>query len=153
MKALSEIDNNDVFRTQENPYILYVEGEDDERILAAWANVLNKNEIYQKFYPYMLGGTTKKLMSDKSDMHYKALKQINPALKRILLLDYDDQATYHPEKGNSCLREWKRKNIDNYLLVPEAWVRAICYAFNETEVNLFIQPYVDIVSGFLKLKI
>ncbi|WP_046403118.1 ATP-binding protein [Odoribacter sp. N15.MGS-14] len=150
LKALSEIDNNDVFRTQENPYILYVEGEDDERILAAWANVLNKNEIYQKFYPYMLGGTTKKLMSDKSDMHYKALKQINPALKRILLLDYDDQATYHPEKGNSCLREWKRKNIDNYLLVPEAWVRAICYAFNETEVNLFIQPYVDIVRDFFE---
>jgi len=64
---LSEVDNIDIVRTQESPFILYLEGEDDERILSAWANTLGKTEVYQQFYPYILGGSTKKDMQTKAE--------------------------------------------------------------------------------------
>lgn len=150
LRALSEIDNNDVFRTEGSPYILYIEGEDDERILAAWANVLQKNEVYQKFYPYILGGTSKDVMKNRSDTHFNALKQINSSLKRVLLLDYDESESFHPDKENPCLKEWKRKNIDNYLLVPDAWIRAIRAVFKVNEADLLTQPYENIVKNFFE---
>lgn len=43
--ALSEIDNMTVVQVTQNPFILYVEGEDDERIIRAWADRLNKKEL------------------------------------------------------------------------------------------------------------
>lgn len=150
IKALSEVDNNDVLRTQESPYILYVEGEDDDRILSAWANVIDKDSIYQKFYTYPLGGRSKQLMKECSDDHYTALKQIVPTLKRVVLLDYDNEDTYHPDNNNPCLKEWKRKNIDNYLLVPEAWRRAVAIQLNESEDSLLLNPYYEIINEFFE---
>ncbi len=126
LQALSTVDNIDVVRTQESPFILYVEGEDDERILSAWANVLGKTEVYQKFYPYILGDPTKKDMKDKAKLHFDALKQIVPNVKQAILLDYDnDDVALNPSPNQPTLNEWKRKNIDNYLLVPDAWKRAV----------------------------
>ena len=150
IKALSEVDNNDVLRTQECPYILYVDWEYVDRILSAWANVINKDNVYQKFYTYPLGGRSKQLMKECSDDHYTALKQIVPALKRVVLLDYDNEDTYHPDDNNPCLKEWKRKNIDNYLLVPEAWRRAVAIQLNESEDSLLLNPYYGIINDFFE---
>jgi hypothetical protein len=145
--ALSEVDNIDVVRTQESPYILYLEGEDDERILSAWANTLGKTDVYQKFYPYILGGSTKSDMQKKADDHYKALKQIIPDLKRALLLDYDsDEVAINPPSNQPVMNEWKRKNIDNYLLVPDAWKRAVATELNEEPGSLFLSPYYEVIS-------
>lgn len=149
IKALSDVDNSDIIRTQESPYILYLEGEDDDRILAAWSKVLQKDSIYQRYYPYTLGGASKKLMKEYSDEHYTALKQIVPDLTRILLLDYDSGTSYHPDiKKNKSYIEWKRKNIDNYLLVPNAWKKAISVQLNEPSDSLFLSPYNTIVDDF-----
>ena len=151
LHALSEIDNIDVVRTQSSPYILYVEGEDDERLLSSWANILNKNEVYEKFYPFILGGSTKKEMRDKADKHFRALKQINPLVQRAILLDYDsDEVAINPKSDNIVLNEWKRKNIDNYLLVPDAWKRAICVSldYDFEKPNLYTQSYFDLIDSF-----
>lgn len=144
IEALSNVDNIDIIRTQDNPYILYIEGEDDERLLSAWANILNFTETFQKFYPYKLCGTSKHDMKDRADKHYKALKQVNPTVKRILLFDYDDPDTYHPPGDNIYLNEWKRKNIDNYLFVPDAWKRALIIELGE----LFASPLYEIIDNF-----
>lgn len=146
--ALSEIDNIDVVRTEQSPYILYVEGEDDERLLSVWAEKLGKTNVYQRFYPYILGGSTKKEMLNKADKHYKALKQIVPNVKRAILLDYDsDEVALKPEQVNLVLNEWKRKNIDNYLLVPNIWKKAVAENLNEPLDSLFLQPYYDIIDA------
>ncbi len=150
IQALSSVDNIDVVRTQDSPFILYLEGEDDERILSAWSNTLGKSEIYQKFYPYVLGGSTKKEMKDKADNHFAALKQIVPELKRAILLDYDnEEVALNPRSDQQTLNEWKRKNIDNYLMIPTAWTRAV-----ENEVKtigevdgLFLEPYNQIINN------
>jgi predicted ATPase len=143
--AMSEVDNIDVIRTQDSPYILYVEGEDDERILSAWANTLDKTEIYQKFYPYVLGGGTKTEMKNKANNHYQALKQIVPELKRAIILDYDTNDTaFHPtEQDQPVLNEWKRKNIDNYLFVPDAWKRAVGNEVNYEMDSLLYNQVID----------
>lgn len=148
INALNLVDNNDVIRTQESPFILYVEGEDDDRILSEWSRTLGREEIYQKFYPYILGGTNKQMMSERSEAHFRALKQMVPNLKRILLLDYDGESTYHPDRNNPVLHEWNRKNIDNYLLVPEAWKRAVADALGESQDSVFLAPYNQIIDDF-----
>jgi len=145
--AMSVVENIDVIRTQESPFILYLEGEDDERILASWANILNKNDIYIKFYPYFLRGSTKNDMQKKADEHYKALKQIVPNLKRAILLDYDnDEMAINPPSDQPFLNEWKRKNIDNYLLVPQAWKRVVTKEIYLD--GLFLEPYHSVIDHF-----
>ena len=148
IKALGDVDNKDVVSTQVNPYILYIEGDDDGRILSSWATVLGRREVYDKYYPYVLKGSTKELMKESADSHYNALKQIIPNLKRIQLMDYDSDDTFHPKENNPCLKEWKRKNIDNYLLVPSAWKRAVAKQLNEPEESLFLQTYYKIIDDF-----
>lgn len=148
IKALGDVDNNDVVRTQNSPYILYVEGDDDSRILSSWATVLNKREIFEKFYPYILNGSTKQQMKECAESHFNALRQIISKLKRVQLMDYDTDDSFHPDYNNPCLKEWKRKNIDNYLLVPSAWKRAVAKQLNEPEDSLFLTPYYEIIDDF-----
>jgi AAA15 family ATPase/GTPase len=145
--ALEIIDNIDVVKTQGSPYILYLEGEDDNRILSAWANTMGKSEIYQRFYPYFLRGSTKKDMMQKADRHYEALKKFVPELKRAILLDYDnDEVAINPPSDQPFCNEWKRKNIDNYLLVPDAWKRAVEKKGDFK--GLFLQPYNNVIDSF-----
>lgn len=146
--ALSDVDNSDVVRTQDSPYILYLEGEDDNRILASWAATLGISDVYEKFYPYILNGTTKQSMKDRADAHFKAMRQINNTIKRVQLLDYDTEGVYHPEADNPCIKEWKRKNIDNYLFVAPAWKRAIARQLNEPIDSLFLGPYYTVIDDF-----
>lgn len=149
LSALSDIDNMDIIRTQDSPFILYIEGEDDERILSAWASVLCKLDIYQQFYPYILGGSTKAEMKAKADKHFRALKEIVPELKRALLFDYDnEEMALNPRADQITLNEWKRKNIDNYLLVPDAWKRAVANAMDGPSDSLFLEPYNRVINEF-----
>jgi len=144
--ALEEVENIDVVSTQTSPYILYLEGEDDNRILSAWANTLRKSEIYQRFYPYILGGPTKKDMKEKAESHYKALKKFVPNLKRAILLDLDNETIFPPASQPTC-NEWNRKNIDNYLLVPDAWKQAVENRGNNIR-GLFRGPYDNAIDDF-----
>lgn len=148
IRALSDVDNSDIVRTQDSPYILYLEGEDDNRILSSWASVLGVSKVYEKFYPYILNGTSKQDMKDRAEAHFSAMRQINPAIKRVQLLDYDTEEGYHPNEDNPCIKEWKRKNIDNYLMVDSAWKRAVAKQLNEQMDSLFLQPYNTIINDF-----
>lgn len=148
VKAMSVIDNIVVIKTKQNPYILYVEGEDDERILTAWAETLGHIVTLSKFHVYKMGGTTKVDMKTRSEEHFKALTQINPNVKRIVLFDYDSESSYHPPADNAVLKEWKRKNIENYLLVPDAWKEAVLDTINERQFSLFSTKYSDVIDTF-----
>ena len=92
-----------------------------------------------------MGGGDKQSMKTRADEHFAALRQIIPEVSRLMLLDYDDRATFHPEPDNPTLFEWKRKNIENYLLAPDAWKRA-ALRFGEGE--LFVQPVLQAIDDF-----
>jgi len=95
-----------------------------------------------------LGGD-KKDMRKRADEHFAALKQIIPGVSKLMLLDYDDREnSYHPKPGNPGLVEWQRKNIENYLLVPDAWKRAALQQMQCREDYLFAQPVLQSIDTF-----
>jgi nitrate reductase NapAB chaperone NapD len=123
LTAFTDVDNIEILHCQSNPYILYVEGNDDERILKNWANTLGLHNIFNNFFVYKMGGGNKKEMSQNAKKHFLGLKKFVPDVKRIILFDYDSEEESIPT--NEVIYEWKRKNIDNYLLVQSAWHRVI----------------------------
>jgi hypothetical protein len=149
LSAMALISNEDIIRLKASPFILYVEGESDERILRAWARACDAEAALQRFTFRTMGGGSKKDMKDFAEKHSKALQQIIPELKKTMLFDYDsDESAFHPPDDNPVLREWKRKNIENYLLVPDAWKRTLINELNRETSDLFTAPLEHIVDQF-----
>ncbi|MDD4930098.1 MAG: AAA family ATPase [Gallionella sp.] len=146
-RAMSEVSNEEITRLMASPYILYVEGESDERILRAWADVCAAQVAMDKVCFKTMGGGGKENMKTRADEHFAALKQIIPNVARLMLFDYDSSDTaFHPAPGNPTLTEWKRKNIENYLLVPDAWKRAVLVQMQCDENDLFAQPVLQMID-------
>lgn len=148
LRAMADVSNAELAQLWDSPIILYVEGESDERILRAWAKTCQAEEAISKVCFRVMGGGTKQQMKDNADNHFNALQHIISGVQRIVLFDYDDRAAYHPEPNNPVLFEWGRKNIENYLLVSDAWVRA---AFRELGLefdSLFAEPIRALINNF-----
>lgn len=149
LRAMANVSNDEITQLIASPYILYVEGESDERILRAWAATCGAlAEIEQVCFKAM-GGGGKKNMKDRADEHFKALRQIVPEVKRLMLFDFDESdEAFHPAHNDMALAEWKRKNIENYLLVPEAWKRAALRLLNCGDDDLFAQSALSTIATF-----
>ncbi len=145
LRAMAEVSNEEIARLMASPYILYVEGESDERILRAWATPCGAQAAMDRVCFKAMGGGDKQIMKTRADEHFAALRQIIPEVRRLMLLDYDERATFHPGPDNPSLVEWKRRNIENYLLVPDAWKRA-AQRFSAGE--LFVQPVLQMIDDF-----
>ena len=146
--ALSDVSNLEVTRVKESPFILYVEGESDERILNGWAQVLGKEGILKTFFIKTMGGGTKVKMNNEAEDHIKALRQIVPGVKRLMLFDYDgNDKAFKPKPDNKAIYEWKRKNIENYLLVEDAWHRT---ADIQQEYSKFNKDLHDTITDFFE---
>ena len=149
LRAMADIANEELTRLRASPYILYVEGESDERILRAWADQCGSTEVLDRFCFHAMAGGSKPDMKKLADDHFEALKQIIPSVKRLMLFDYDDERkAFHPEADNPSLAEWKRKNIENYLLVPDAWKRALLKSSGHVSPDIFDHPLLTVVDKF-----
>lgn len=149
LHAMSDVSNEEITRLMASPYILYVEGESDERILRAWAGACGAQEAVDQVCFKTMGGGGKKNMKERADAHFVALQQILPGVARLMLFDFDDaDEAFHPKVGNAVLAEWKRKNIENYLLVPEAWRRAALQQLKLAADDLFSQSTIKIIGDF-----
>jgi len=149
LRAMSEVSNEEITRLLASPCILYVEGESDERILRAWAAQCGAQPAMEKICFKAMGGGGKENMKERADHHFEALKQIIPRVFRLMLFDYDDRDNaFHPEPSNPTLIEWQRRNIENYLLVPEAWKRAALRSLGCEQENLFTYPALQCVDNF-----
>jgi hypothetical protein len=111
LTAMADVSNLEITQLVDSPIMLYVEGEDDERLLRCWSKILNHEQNMRKVCFQLQ-------MKDNVERHFAGIKQIVPNAKRLVLFDYDDT-------------EWQRKNIDNYLLVPTAWIRAAKQKYQE----------------------
>ncbi len=146
--AMAEVANLEITQLIDSPVMLYVEGESDERILRAWSQVLKQEESLREVCVHHMRGGSKKDMQEYADRHFKGVKQIIPKAERLILFDYDSSDTaFHPAAKNPVLFEWERKNIENYLLVPEAWVRAALKQEGIKD-DLFAQPIRKLVFEF-----
>jgi hypothetical protein len=149
LRAMADVSNEEIAQLMVSPRILYVEGESDERILRAWAAACGALENIDSLCFKLMGGGGKKNMKERADKHYEALQQVVPGVKRLVLFDYDsNDDAFHPESGNPGLAEWKRKNIENYLLVPDAWKRAALRLMGCSEDDLFAQATLKSIDDF-----
>jgi len=145
LRAMAEVSNEEIAWLMGSPYILYVEGESDERILRAWADQCGAQAAMAKVRFKSMSGGGKESMKARADEHFDALRQIIPGVSRLMLFDYDDKATFHPAPDNPTMFEWKRKNIENYLLVPDAWRRS-APKFGEGELS--VEPAIQTIDEF-----
>ncbi len=125
LTAMADVSNAEIAELMASPVMLYVEGESDERILRAWAKACHFEDVFVNVCFRAMGGGDKQMMKGEADRHFKGVTQVVPHAKRLMLFDLDaDAKAFHPLPDNPSLYEWKRTNIENYLLVPEAWERA-----------------------------
>lgn len=149
LTAMADVSNAELSQLAASPFILYVEGETDERILRAWAPICKADDVLSKFCFHPMGGGTKKLMRDHADRHYEGVRQVFPQVRRLMLFDYDSaENTFHPDANNPALFEWDRKNIENYLLVPEAWTRVATRDLRLPDGDLMAEPARRVIDSF-----
>ncbi len=149
LRAMADLPNTEIAALLASPFLLYVEGKSDERLLRAWANACEAESIFSRLCFHAMGGGTKREMKDNADKHFDAVKQIVPDAKRLMLFDYDTEETaFHPKADNPVLFEWERKNIDNYLLVPDVWRRAALRELNLRDDDVFAQPTKQLITEF-----
>jgi hypothetical protein len=149
LRAMSEVSTEEIAQLMSSPFIVYVEGESDERILRAWAGQCGALAAMDKVSFKSMGGGAKADMKKRADDHFAALKQILPEVSRLMLFDYDEsQTAFHPRPDNLSLAEWKRKNIENYFLVPDAWKRAALSLMKCGDDDLLAQPVLQTIEDF-----
>jgi len=153
LTAMADVSNLEITQLSEfnYPVILYVEGETDERLLRGFATSLGRQDKLNQVCCRVMGGGNKKKMKEDSDRHFNGIKQIIPSAKRLVLFDYDDDdQAFHPEANDpkQSLYEWRRKNIENYLLVPDAWIRAAQQTGGFNDQDIFFSPVQKIIREF-----
>jgi hypothetical protein len=142
---MSEVSNTELSQLRFSPIILYVEGESDERILRAWADRCGATDVFLKICIHIMGGGNKKEMKENAKRHYEALKQIIPNAGWLTLFDYDEDKSWHPSADDPAVSvfEWRRKNIENYLLAPDAWMRAAAVESGLPSDGPFFAPIIN----------
>lgn len=151
LQAMADVSNEEITRLMGSPYILYVEGESDERILRAWASTCGAQAAIDAVCFKPMGGGGKQNMKDRADKHFAALQQIVQGAARLMLFDHDESGeAFRPDADNPVLAEWKRRNIENYLLVPDAWRRAALKAMGiDANANdMFAALTLEIIDRF-----
>lgn len=148
LRAMAEVSNEEIAQLSASPFILYVEGESDERIVRGWAQACGARDVMDEVCFKTMGGGGKQEMKQHADDHFDALKTILPNVRRVMLFDYDSHDSFHPKPNNSALTEWGRKNIENYFLVPDAWKRVVRQILECDEEDLFAQSAMQVIDDF-----
>ena len=124
-EALKRLTTTDLLLGREIGAVLYVEGESDERILGEWSRKLDHpaKAFFERPFVHWLGGRS----LQEARGHYFALRAAFPQIRAVCLLDGDNRAEPDEEviaAGLLVLR-WRRYEIENYLLLPEAIKRFV----------------------------
>ena len=117
-KALSEIRSVDYLLAEQRGAFLYVEDHTDVDILREWARVLAHPALKFLDSPVVvyIGN-----VPAKAHDHFFGLQTAYPLLRGTMLIDKTDIQLV--EGGGLLELMWSRREIENYLLVPEAILR------------------------------
>ena len=123
IEALRQLNTTDLLLGQDVGAVLYVEDQTDERILRAWAAILDHplQEFFSHAYVHWLGG---RWLEDAKKHHF-ALHGAFTDIPAVCLLDGDNREAPERETtrlGMEVLR-WKRYEIENYLFHPDPIAR------------------------------
>lgn len=132
-EALRRLSSLDILSAESGQNILYLEDESGFKILTEFARILNhpmKRFLDEPFF-YPIHGRDAR----EAKAHFFGLRAIRPSIRGILLLDGDNRN--FPEREiaaeNLSILRWRRYEIENYLLHPDAMLRFV----EGPELNLF----------------
>ena len=124
-EALKRVTTTDLLLGRDAGGVLYVEGETDEKILKAWAHILNheSNEYFKRPFVHWLGGRSLR----EAKTHFFAMRAAFPRIRGLCLVDGDnlDQPDQETTKAGLEVLRWRRYEIENYLLHPESIARFV----------------------------
>ena len=134
-EALKKVTTTDILTAQETKAILYVEGETDASILSEWARILGhpSRDFLSRPFVHPLG--SRHIRAAKE--HFFAMQAVYPAMRGLCLLDGDNRTRPDTELAEAGLEitRWKRYEIENYLLIPEAIKRFVNFPLMESIVD------------------
>jgi len=125
-QALRRLTAMDILRAEASPGILYVEGEGDFNLLAAWARVL-KHPLSKWFANHPFWHANQGRHPQEARGHFFALRAMKPQMPGVLLLDGDNRRLPEHEvraDGLVVLR-WDRYESESYLVHPAALLRFV----------------------------
>ncbi len=119
-EALRRTTTTDLVLGREVGAVLYVEDVSDERILNEWVQLLDHpaHGFFARAFVKPLGGRS--LAEAKA--HFFAMKAVFPTFRALCLLDGDnrDEPDDETTRAGLVVLRWRRYEIENYLLRPEA---------------------------------
>ena len=128
-EALKRVTTTDLLLGRDVKAVLYVESETDEKILREWARILNHHALkfFERPFVHWLGGRSLR----EARAHFFAMRAAFPDLRAVCLLDGDnrDEADDETTRAGLTVLRWRRYEIENYLLQPDAIVRFASLGF------------------------
>jgi len=119
-EAMKRLTTTELLMAEQTGAIIYLEDQSDERILSAWAEVLDhpaRAFLDQPFVHPLRGNSVK-----EAKYHFFAFRSVIEPVAGLVILDGDDRGMPEDEDVGNGLRvvRWQRYEIENYLLVPRA---------------------------------
>ncbi len=134
-EALKRVTTTDLLLAQEVGAVLYVESETDERILAEWARILDHpaRRFFERPFVHWLSGRSLREVR----AHFFAMQAVFPGMPALCLLDGDnrDEPDVETTHAGLVLLRWRRYEIENYLLQPEAIKRFVDFPLMQPEID------------------
>jgi energy-coupling factor transporter ATP-binding protein EcfA2 len=124
-EALKRLSSLDILAAENRQHVLYVEDETDFKILTEFARILN--HPFSRFSAAPFVSPLHGHDAREAKAHFFGLRAIHPGIKGVLLLDGDNRSLPDREiaADNLELLRWRRYEIENYLLHPEALLRFV----------------------------
>jgi len=116
-KSLSQISSSDYLKAKERGAVLYVEDYTDIEILKEWARRLRHDALKFLESPFTIYVGN---VPSQARGHFEGLKAAYPKLRGVLIIDKTDAVL---QEGPLDEMMWRRREIENYLLVPAAILR------------------------------
>ena len=125
-EAIKRLPAMDIMLAEEAGGVLYVEGESDFNLLRAWARIL-EHPVYDWMSQTPFWHSNRGRNPAEARGHFFALRAIRDNISGYLLLDGDNRDTLDHELAANGLtiQRWKRYEVENYLLHPEALLRFV----------------------------
>lgn len=134
-EALKRVTTTELLLGQEVGNVLYVESETDEKILGEWARILDHptRHFFRRPYVHWLRGRSLR----EAREHFFAMRALMPDIPAVCLLDGDnrDEPESNVEQFGLKVLRWRRYEIENYLLQPEAIKRFVNFPLFDQRID------------------
>ena len=144
--ALQQYGTEHYIRARQRGYVLYVEGRTDLDCLRALAEAVGhsvaerwddgENAVYvQDNHPERNLEAELERVEGGYGLppltHFRALRELLPDLCGLALLDDDGRGRQDSDEGELSVRYWKRYEIENYFVTPEALRRYCAHRYRD----------------------